>query len=313
MLTQADVRDSHFSRGVTCPRCQSTAIRWYGRDKRGNQRYRCNGCKRTFVAHTGTPMARTWYPDKWEAFAQCMREHDSCRKVASKLRINHKTAWAWRHKVVAGLSDKTPSSIGGFVEADETYVVRSYKGSRDFKRGLMPRKPRKRGPSGGAISRGLGKDQVAVMVMVNREASVVSGVVDQMSKDSLLAAFGSVLEKGSVLCSDGSLSIGAFARALAVEHHTLNLSKKERVRGVYHVQHVSSYHSRFKDWLRPFHGVSTKYLPSYVRWHQFADADRRMVTAGERTMLLQTINPPTKPQEVVCPKCGTKVPVPTAP
>ncbi|HEX2923799.1 MAG TPA: hypothetical protein VHS28_07220, partial [Chloroflexota bacterium] len=40
-------------------------------------------------------------------------------------------------------------------------------------------------------------------------------------------------------------------------------------------------------------------------------ADR--AKAVERTMLLQTINPPARPQEVVCPNCGTAVPIQITP
>jgi hypothetical protein len=34
--------------------------------------------------------------------------------------------------------------------------------------------------------------------------------------------------------------------------------------GAIHVQNVNAYHSRFKQWLRRFHGVASNYLPNYL-------------------------------------------------
>jgi len=36
------------------------------------------------------------------------------------------------------------------------------------------------------------------------------------------------------------------------------------VKGIFHIQHVNNYHSQLKDFLKPFHGVSTKYLNNYL-------------------------------------------------
>jgi hypothetical protein len=38
---------------------------------------------------------------------------------------------------------------------------------------------------------------------------------------------------------------------------------KERVRGLYHIQNVNSYHSRLKGWIKRFNGVAAKYLDHY--------------------------------------------------
>lgn len=66
------VRDSKCSHGVTCPRCKGTRVRWHGKDRLGQQRYRCTSpsCGKTFNDRTGTPLARTRLLGKWEAFAR---------------------------------------------------------------------------------------------------------------------------------------------------------------------------------------------------------------------------------------------------
>jgi hypothetical protein len=52
------------------------------------------------------------------------------------------------------------------------------------------------------------------------------------------------------------------------------LSERVRVAGTLHVQNVHLYHSRFKEWLRRFHGVASHYLPNYLGWRWTVDADR---------------------------------------
>ena len=36
--------------------------------------------------------------------------------------------------------------------------------------------------------------------------------------------------------------------------------------GIYHIQSINNYHSRLKAFLKPFNGVSTKYLNNYLVW-----------------------------------------------
>src|SRR3954451_9044268 len=39
-----------------------------------------------------------------------------------------------------------------------------------------------------------------------------------------------------------------------------------------HINNVNGYHSRLKEWLRPFHGVATKYLDHYLGWRRTVEA-----------------------------------------
>ena len=55
------------------------------------------------------------------------------------------------------------------------------------------------------------------------------------------------------------------------EHVALDAGKKERKRGIYHLNNVNSYHSRLKQWIRRFRGVSTEYLEHYLACFQHLD------------------------------------------
>jgi hypothetical protein len=83
-----------------------------------------------------------------------------------------------------------------------------------------------------------------------------------------------VIERDIVLVTDGHPAYRAFAREASITHHAVNLSAGVRVAGTLHVQNVNAYHSRFKEWLRRFHGVATRYLPNYLGWRWAVDAER---------------------------------------
>ena len=46
----------------TCPGCGSAATRKDGRDRRGQQRFRCGTCRRRFTTLTGTPFSGYRFP-----------------------------------------------------------------------------------------------------------------------------------------------------------------------------------------------------------------------------------------------------------
>ena len=77
-----------------------------------------------------------------------------------------------------------------------------------------------------------------------------------------------------LLVTDGHAAYPIFAREAGIRHSAGNLSAGVRVDGVLHVQNVNAYHSRFKQWLRHFHGVASRYLPNYLGWRWALDANR---------------------------------------
>ena len=68
------------------------------------------------------------------------------------------------------------------------------------------------------------------------------------------------------------------ARHLQLAHEALNLKAGIRVRGPWHIQNVNAHHSRYRGWVRRFHGVATSYLPSYLGWFRAIDRFRQMPT-----------------------------------
>ena len=53
-----------------------------------------------------------------------------------------------------------------------------------------------------------------------------------------------------------------------VKHKTLRSKKHVDPKGTkIHLQHVNQTHKQLRDFLRPFNGVSSKYLQNYLNWY----------------------------------------------
>jgi len=46
------------------------------------------------------------------------------------------------------------------------------------------------------------------------------------------------------------------------------------------VQNVNAYHRRLREWLAPFHGVASRYLPNYLGWRRILDGGK--LTSSEQ-------------------------------
>jgi transposase-like protein len=254
----------------TCPHCQGDHVVRNGTAS-SLQRYKCRGCRRTFNALTGSPLARLRQKGKWLAQADALQEGMSITRVAKRLKVARSTAFRWRHRFMSTPKTIQAQTLVGIAEADETFFLRSNKGQRH-----LDRKPRRRG--GKALQRGLSKEQVPVLVARDRSGATATLILAADGKADLVKALKPLLPVDTLLCTDGSSVLAAAAKALGVDHHPVNVSAGQRViAGVFHIQNVNAYDSRLKTWIRRFNGVATKYLDSYLGWFRALD---RSSTSG---------------------------------
>jgi len=261
----------------SCPKCGSSEkiIRWGS--SAGLQRYRCDGCKATFNALTGTPLARLRHKEKWLSYAQQLADNRSVRKSADAVSVHRNTSFRWRHRFLELSDTQKATHLTGITEADETFFLESFKGK---KRG-MPRAARKRGSK--ASKRGLSSEQIPVLICRDRTGCTADFVLDKIDTANLTAALEPLIAEDAILCSDGEKALAAAARKIGVTHRPVNLSAGIRIIGkVYHIQNVNAYGSRLKQWMRQFHGVATQYLKNYLGW-------RRMIERQTVPLLPQSI------------------------
>ncbi|NHI00816.1 hypothetical protein OJHNALOF_01840 [Oceanimonas sp. MB9] len=82
-----------------------------------------------------------------------------------------------------------------------------------------------------------------------------------------------MLSKGSVLCTDGNPSYIRIAKkSTGINHKRLiSLDKCRVIDGVFHIQTLNSYVSRWRLWMGRFYGVGTAYLQNYLAWFRIIE------------------------------------------
>ena len=161
------------------------------------QRYRCQTCRRTFNALTGTALARLRKKDKWLGFSGALVASQPLRQAAATLGVHRNTTLRWRHRFLASLKADRAATLQGITEADETYFLQSHKGCRK-----LDRLPRRRG--GKASKPGLSNEQVCVLVARDRTKQTLDWVTGhgQMSKAQLGSLLQPVLARDVLLVSE---------------------------------------------------------------------------------------------------------------
>ena len=252
------------SRG--CPHCAGREVIAWGRS-RGLSRFRCKGCGRTFNALTKTPMAHLRKRERWLDHAQAMIEGKSLAKTAGLCGVHSTTAFRWRHRFLGSPAVDKPRTLNGIVEADETFILESFKGRRSD----LPRKARKRG--GTARHPGLYRENIPVLVARDRKGATFDAVLPQVDSDAIGHALAGVVTPGDHLICDGGKAISAFARRAKIPFHAVPAPGKPTPEAPHlHINNVNAYHGRLKQWLARFNGVATKNLPNYLGWRRALEA-----------------------------------------
>lgn len=270
---QNEIQETRYSSGqYKCPFCGDDHIVKNGKVK-GNQRYLCRNCCKSFSQQTQTPTAYSKKEIKvWIDYIECMIKGYSLRRCAWECGINLATAFFWRHKILDALSSfMGKGEVDGLVEADECYLRYSYKGNHSKStRFKMPRAPRKRG--GESVGkRGLSSEQVCIGTALDRTGNILIGMIGtgRAKYDNLKCFFEGYIAPHSILCTDSAHGYGKLAIQLDLEHKAIPSGK--HTNGIYHIQHINAFHSNFKSFLQKFRGVSTKHLHSYLMWFKWIE------------------------------------------
>lgn len=253
----------------TCPHCQAPGaqLRPWG-SSHGLARVRCRACGRTSNALSTTPLAHLRKCEQWLRFCQTLIEGVSVRQAAQRCGVDKNTAFRWRHRFLQATAQHRPACESGIVEADETFLLESYKGQRHLNRA-----PRKRGGVGAHYER------VAVLVVRDRSGQTADYRLEAIDTPHVSAVLAPLIVKDAILCTDGANVYRSVARRLGLTHRAINVQRSIHVRdGAFHIQNVNAYDSRLKEWLRRFHGVATKYLENYLGWRRLLERYRQNIS-----------------------------------
>jgi len=263
-----------------CAHCGADGIVGWGRSH-GLPRYRCKACGRTFNAATGTGMARLRKKDRWLDQAQAMIEGVSLAKAAARCSVHPTTAYRWRHRFLSAPALDKPHTLQGIVEADETFILESFKGRRSG----LTRQARKRG--GKSRHPGPFADNIPVLVARDRSGATTDAVLPEDTAACITQALAGAMSPANVLVCDGGQPLRSFARRAKIPVRTVPAPGKPLPgEPEIHINNVNAYHSRLKEWMRRFHGVATRNLPNYLGWRRALEAS---ADASPHTWLLAAL------------------------
>ena len=268
----------------SCPHCKSNKIVKNG-FRNSIQRFICKDCNKSFTVRTNTITEHSKKSfETWSKFIECMMNSFTVRRSAEIFGINKETAFIWRHKVLDALQNMQNSvELNGVVEADETFFALSFKGNHKKSTTFtMPRKAHKRGKD--IHTRGLSHEQVCVPCAVNCNGLSIAKITNlgRVGAKDIHHAFDNRIEPNSILCTDAIACYNDLVRTEKLELIQLKTGKSKL--GIYHIQHINSYHSMLKNFMIRFHGVATKYLNNYLIRHNFLNYAKE--SYAEKTTIL---------------------------
>lgn len=259
-----------------CPHCSSTKVYKRGK-KKGVQMYKCNTCNKWYSETTGTPLYDIKLKSKWQSYLNCMEQGMPIKKIAKKLDISIQTSFDWRHKILSSLEQFVPVELFDEVECDELELALSNKGSKE-----LERKPRKRGTDfkRNQNTSEITTVQVVTAVQRNGDKYLKAVVSKRLSKEQIAKVLDGKLAEGTILITDKHHSYKAFAKDNpTIKHKSLvakdHVDKNDKS---IHLQRVNNTHKQVRDFLRPFNGVSSKYLQNYLNWYAYMDRIRNSKT-----------------------------------
>ena len=123
---------------------------------------------------------------------------------------------------------------------------------------------RKRG--GKAKLRGISHQQVGIMVAIDGNKNIIADIYGKgrLKTNQIENVLGNKIEKDSILVTDSHKSYIGFAKNHNLQHKRIARGKYKN--GIYHINNVNNYHKGLKDFIRPFNGISTRYLTNYLNW-----------------------------------------------
>ena len=283
-LSESNLQDFLISTRMkdngSCIYCEGLHVVKNGKRKDGTQRYICRDCGRSFIpgSHSITSGTRKRL-SVWALYLKCMMDRKTLKEASEECGISVTTAFAWRHKILDALhvmADKV--FLDGTVEADETFFNVSYKGNhKNSRRFTMPRKPHQRGSD--VHTSGLSSEKVCVPCMIS-EAGISYAKPAKLGKISsacIQHTFEGKVSPDAVLCTDREKAYVSFA--ISNGNRLIQTDPDCRIMTVqgkrYGIQRINAYHRTLKDFIRGFHGVSTKHLGNYIVWNDLLLNHRR--------------------------------------
>jgi transposase-like protein len=233
-----------WSKGRYCPHCGSldtVAVK-----DETPQPYRCKDCRKHFSIRTGSVLKSSNVPlQKWLMCAYLMttaKKGLSSHQMARELGVTQKTAWFLCQRV-REIWTNPSSAFSGTVEVDETYLGGKEKNKHANKRLNAGR---------GAVGKQI------VLGMRERTGKIKAATIPATTKEEIHTFINKNTVAGTKVYSDDHQSYIGLKNH---EHHSVNHSGGEYVRGDVHTNGIESFWAVLK---RGYYGTFHHFTPEHA-------------------------------------------------
>ncbi len=229
--------------------------------------WKCKVCQKQFTVTVGTIFEDSHLPlSKWLLAIHLLcasKKGMSAHQLHRMLGITYKSAWFMAHRIRYAMTQPPlVDKLCGIVEADETYIGGKEKGRQ-----------------------GLKTKKTSVMALVERQGSVRSFPLENITGKNLRAAMRQHIDPSATVMTDDFSSYRPFAAADFADHRTVNHSKGEYVRGDVHTNTVENFFSIVKRGIvGVYQHVGKQHLHRYLNEFGFRYSNRDMKD-GVRSVL----------------------------
>ncbi len=263
-----------FGESLDCPKCGK-----HGKFSRITKMpaFQCAWCSHHIHAMVGTPFEKSRTPlQKW-FYAMYLftttRHGVPAKELQRQLGVTYKCAWRIAHEIRKYMGHVDgDDGLSGHVELDETYVGG---------------KPRNRNNSGYHKKKAPKPKKTVIFGMVERGGDIITKIVPNARKVTLLPIVQKYIAKGTVLSTDEWKAYKALGRK-GYTHNSVNHSKRQYVDGNTHTNTLEGFWSHFKNSVRGTHkSISPKHMMNYLHEFEFRFNLRRDVSNSMFDRLIQ--------------------------
>src|SRR3989338_11451527 len=211
----------------------------YGLYRLADKRVKCKHCKRRYHLPTLKKELQILYYFYLEL---------SARKTAKELNINyrlvHRNFMKFR-KCILAYSEQQVKKMNGELELDESYFGGKRKGNRG------------RGANNKTI----------VFGILERNGSVYTKIVENVSAETLMEEIKNKTKKGSVFYTDGWRSYAALKQF--GKHNIIKHNEDQFADGHNHINGIEGFWSYAKERFHKYHGINHANYPFYLKEMEF--------------------------------------------
>ena len=250
---------------TVCPHCGSETVSECKNHK--PMPYRCKSCRKHFSVRTGTVLAESRLPlHKWMMAMYMLttaRKGISSVQMAKELGVTQKTAWFLSQRIrecwMGNDSDNGTDQMDGVVEVDETYI-----GGKAKNMHAKDRAQRKQ------------FKKEAVVGVLNRGGEIRAAHTDRKAASMQVHMH---VKAGATVMTDAASVYKHLGQKF--DHHIVNHSVGEYVRGEAHTNGIESFWALLKrGHYGIYHYMSAKHLNRYVNEFAYRHNTRDIGTMG---------------------------------